>query len=89
MANDLQNTAQRIHKNAAAPPERVGSHFFETSYELSPPGHPGQNGFFNLRVWRVETRITRMANDQQNTAQRVNENAGVPPARVDSYFFAT
>ena len=42
MAIDQQNTAQRIHKDAAAPPERVGSHFFETSSELSPSAINGK-----------------------------------------------
>ena len=45
MASDLQNTAQRIHKNVVAPPERVGLHFFETLYELSPPAIPGKMDF--------------------------------------------
>ena len=65
MGNDQQNTAQRIHKNAAAPPERVGSHFFETSYELLPPAIPGKMDFSTY-----ESGVLKLASPEWQTISR-------------------
>ena len=89
MANDQQNTAQRVNENAGVPPARVDSYFFATYQRLPSSDDPKQHRCFSHDVWHVKTRMTRMANEERTTAQRARENARAPPGRVDPHSFET